>query len=490
MGISCGLVLALFSVASVPSVASVAPALGGPADALQHAELARSWLAAQGLDPAAKHDVETVLRERFTTLRLGLFELLVPPSVLEDGEAFVELGEALGALLRTQEAWLDWNGAGERSQELEAAFTTLAGWFGGWKAQDLRRVEARPGVALLEALAPKDKVKAAAETVASRLRSPSTPLAEGARSQGARMILFPARADFVAFACALGLLRSELRPWLWTDGLARWTELDFDGTRVLTFQFAATEDAAFDAPPLSMKERNPRGLQEHVAQLGARSLFESLFRERLEPAVAAGLANVLVIDFYGEVDTRTDGDLRARATAAKSAFIPGAQEGGGAAFGAGDAGGRWRVDRGKDFFVRQLRAAQKKGAKLVERDERFRAFALEDDEAVEQHVVRAPFLGAAGEQEGPPAAFRGDFQEFLRAYRVGFLHWLRAEAAGADSAARFAGLLAALETPADPAAAPAFPELIEGAYGAPLSAAVSGADDLEGRFLLWLEEQK
>lgn len=472
---------------------SLVPVLGGPSDparTLQHEALARSWLDAQGLDPAGKHDVETVLRERFATLRLGLVELLVPPSVLADGEAFVELGEALGAVLRVQEAWLAWDGGAETPKEVEAAFITLGSWLEGWKPQDLKRVEARPGVALLAALAPKEKVVTAAEAVASYLQrhQPEAEPGSGRAVRMPRMIVFPERSDFVGFACALGLLRNELRSWLWTEGLASWTEFDFDGTRVLTLRFAASEGAAVDAPSVSMKERNPLGLQEHVAQLTARSLLEAVCGERLETAVAGGLANLLVLDVYGELDTRTDGDLRARQTEAKSVFIPGAQEGGGAAFGA-DADSRWRTEKGKGWFVRPLRLAQKQAAKRVERTDRRRAFALEDDDALELHVVQAPFLGAAGEHGGPPDAFRGDFQEFLRAYRVAFLHWLRVEGAGKDSAARFTALLAALQAPAQAGTAPQLPALIEELYGAPLSAAVPAEQDLEGRFLAWLEKQ-
>lgn len=490
-----GLALLVSLPLSAPLLASgAAPSGPGP---LQHEALARAWLEERGLDPQASQAQElelgTVLERCFAKVRLGGIELLVPHSALADGEDYVEVAEALQAVLRAQEAWLAWSPVEEQG-ELEEAFATVTDWLERWKPRDLRKLAAPAGPDLLATLAPDEEVLAALASLAERLAAPDDtegPADDtGATGTGARMILFPRRAEFLGFACVVGLLREQHRPWFWVEGLVTWTEIDFDGTRALTFQLAPGNDP--QAPPIGMKERNPLGLQEHVAQLAARSLLEALYGERMDPALAAGLANELVIDVYGEVDTRTDGDLRARETAAKSAFIPGAQEGGNAAFGAGDADTRWRAERGKDHFVRPLRVAQKRGAKQVPRERRHRAFALEDDEGVGEHVVLAPFLGPAGGGVAVPEAFRGDHQELLRSYRVAFLHWLRTEAAGKDSAARFARVLADLRAAgpaADATAAPDFPALLAEAYGAPLSSPEPSEQDLEGRFLLWLEKR-
>ena len=78
----------------------------------------------------------------------------------------------------------------------------------------------------------------------------------------------------------------------------------------------------------------------------------------------------------------------------------------------------------------------------------------------------------------------------LRAYRAGFLFWLRTEGGGRGKASRksFGSLLLAL---ADPGQGELdFPSALQSVYGIPLSSAEPGKDDLEGRFLIWLHKQK
>ena len=67
--------------------------------------------------------------------------------------------------------------------------------------------------------------------------------------------------------------------------------------------------------------RGHRGQIEVASAM--RALLDHWFGDRMSPAFNAGIASNLVIDVFGEVDTRTDGDLRARETQARSMFVPG-----------------------------------------------------------------------------------------------------------------------------------------------------------------------
>ena len=50
------------------------------------------------------------------------------------------------------------------------------------------------------------------------------------------------------------------------------------------------------------------------------------------------------------------------------------------------------------------------------------------DESVKQ-VVEAPIIGSASADPKIEAGLEGEYQEFLRAYKCAFLHWLRSASA-------------------------------------------------------------
>jgi hypothetical protein len=226
-------------------------------------------------------------------------------------------------------------------------------------------------------------------------------------------------------------------------------------------------------------------------QLAMNGLFLDHYGERVPSAFVGGLSMNLVVDTYGVVNTRVDGDTRGRVAGKREVFIPGGNSEGGF-LSKNSAETRWRENYGKDHFLPALKLAQEEGGEEAKQDKNKPAcFAVRDDAGGAKHVVRAPFLGsAAAESKPPPDTFVGDWSEFLRAYKSGFIYWLQTAAVGNEKASRerFATLLRKLS---DPATANDFEKVVAEVYdGAPLSSAEVGKECLEGQFLRWLPKGK
>ena len=130
---------------------------------------------------------------------------------------------------------------------------------------------------------------------------------------------------------------------------------------------------------------------------------------------------------------------------------------------------RWREFQGSDHFITKLRQTQNDGIKDRRREKGDHHFRLLADGGVRTRTVSSgPFLGMAAVGRDLPQAFEGDWLEFVRAYRAGFLFWLRTEAGRSDrdSAERFALLLKTLVQAEDPEAQAAAWEAV---MGMPLS---------------------
>jgi len=465
-----------------------------------HPARAARWFERAGLEEVEGVSLEEVVRSSFVPLELGLFEVLVPAGRLADDDWLDPLKEVSLGLIDAQLEWIEWLPASDDSapppRSLANDVKLLKKWIGSWKAKDLAAIRARDAssadsepVDLFAITGASDKVRTASANLATYMRA-GGPLGPHESSASARMILLPEREDFVEYLAVVGLLEPRHRPFFWIAGCELWTEFDYDGTRALALEYA-TPDAHQDyRRSTSMRSRNPKALVEHVTHLATRSLLESSFREGMEPMLAAGIANDLVITLYGEADTRTDGDLRSRATQARSVFIPGGNPNGGT-LPATDANSRWRAQKGAGWFVEELRRAQEDGAKKVkEKWQEDASFVLRSD-AGQPLLVHAPFLGP-GATFVPDSEYQGDYAEFLRAYRACFLHWLRVDGGGKHKAsrARYSELLRGIAAGDRP-----LPEVFGEVYGAPLSAPTGPelfprkGGPLEGRFLTWLAKQ-
>ena len=440
--------------------------------------------------------LEALVDASFLHARVGNVDVRFPFALIEDPTWRQRAVGALAALCEVQVRWADWRAGGEAADPAARDLAELGEALRKLKPSKLRRVKAVPGSDLLAAL-PLDEELLAAVAV----RSAAAPRTDGGPAGSAgepvaddelarrpvRLVVLHERGAFLDYVAAVALAHPFLRDVFWVSDVEQWLAIHHDRTRAIALSFYDAGNVR--GPGIPMDERNPKALDEHVAQVAARGLIEESLGAGVEAMLAGGLATELVIDVFGEADTYTDGDTGARATRARSVFIPGGNPNGGI-LPPVPADSRWRAERGRDHFVGALRRAQKDGAKEAGRKAgKLPNFLLQSRSGRQEYLVRAPFLGPGGSESEPPGAFREDHLGFLRGYRAAFLHWLRTEAGGRrHSPERFRELLSAL---ADPALEDDTQTLLEQVYGLPLSAAdLEDEDSLEGEFLRWLSKRR
>jgi hypothetical protein len=479
------------SVSILLALAALAPSTLAARDGDVHESRAQRFLERHGA-VSAPTDVEALLAG-FAHVRIGHYQVLIPPHVLRDDTWLPSIQGALQRLLDSLLLWIEWlpDPPTDRRppSSLASDAKTLGTWIKGLKVRSFKNV-GPDRLELLEATGAKEKVVAAAAGLSGYFAGGGPLVARESELAPSRVVFTPSREDFVEFLCLVGMIDQRHRSSFWSGGPEIWTTCEFDGLRVLAFEYA-TPDAARDYTwSISMTGKNPRALNEHVVQVATRSLLDASFDGRMDPMLAAGLANDLVIELCGEVDTRSDGDSRATVIGETSTFVAGGNPTGGTLPPA-DASSRWREKKGEDYFVGVLRKAQKAGARSADEPWQKRAsFPLLDDDQARTYVLHAPVLGL-GATDSPPEAFLGDYAEFLRAYRAAFLHWLMQRGGGSTngSRAKFAQVLRGIARGELP-----LPAVFDEVYGAPLSS-LSGEElfdepvSLEGRFLAWLAKQ-
>jgi len=453
-----------------------------PQDDFLYDEIAKRWLKRNEVQQP--RGWRELLEQRFAHLALGVFDVYLPDSALRDAKALKDASAALAALLEAQAGWSAWvRGAAlvrPKDEPLARWLRTLSP-----KAFSGRSTA---GAEVAE-LAAEGEVRVALEQYRVAQRA-GTPLGVERQLAGVPLVLFPRRAEFVEFTCVAGALDPYLKASAWNEGVTTWLEYQANEVRFLTLEYAASEERRDFERGGSVGERNPSALSQLVTQVASRALLARVYADGLDPALASGMANALVIDLYGELDTRIDGDVRARSSQGSSIFVPGGNPDGGA-LPATSAENRWRGTKGKDHFVAILARVQKQsGKKGTTACEKLSRFELVSDDGARKEPVCAPFLGPSAVKPG--TEFLPDYLELVRCYGVAFLHWLRLEGAGkpAESAERFGQFLRAL---GKNARTEDLPRVLQELYGQPLSAAsgaaLFAAPTLEGRFLSWLAKQ-
>jgi hypothetical protein len=392
-------------------------------------------------------------------------------------------------VVEAQDTWLQWlDEGGAEVEDLRDDAKAVLKWIDGQKAKRIAQAAERrsgdsPGV-----LDTDEDEEALLARFAAAMRSGAALGVERADGKPSRLVLLPRRTDFVEYVCFAGWLYPTWRSGYWNDGLSSWTHCRI-GNEALAIALQYADPGMPWEEGLPMNDRTPTGLRQQIAQLAAQQLFDAYYGARIPAAFASGLAMNMVIDRYGEVITRVDGDLSGNRTGAIESFVRGGQSEGGV-LGVNRADSRWRQDDGKYRFVRALRKAQKEGFEANKRDaeDRVSSFLLVAGPGDDGRVVEAPFLGG-GEPPKLPDKYTGDFAELMRSYGCAFAFWMKTEAGGRgkDSPHKFVEFLSAL---ADPHA-PAFSQLVEQVYGEPLSDSRDmTAECLEGEFLAWIAKQK
>ena len=475
----------------------IADALGSAVDeptALPFEDLAKRALAAHGHEATSPEgfDLAAFFEAHYLVADLGLYELTMAVHRLKDKTWADSYGKIGGALLDAQLAWIERIDPGEeRSKEARADIATLRRWVGKWPAGELGRASADSPGTVVQLLEAKEDIVAASARLRTAMLAGGGIADPRTLEDPVRIVLAPTRADFVELMALAGWAKPDLRSIFWQAGVDDWLEFSVDDRKVIALEYVANGRAAGDyAAGTSMNERAPTGMQQQVTQLALLRLVEAYYAGQMPVELGKGLVMNLVIDVFGEIRARVDGDLSSNVTQKREIFVAGGQSEGGR-LPQNVAETRWRMDAGKDRCVRILRQVQKSGKGSREGSKNDLAnFLLQSKDESERAIVSAPMFGAAAaEVKAPPAIVQGDYLEFVRAYQCGFVHWLQENGAGSRKAstAAWSKLLDAL---ANPARTKSAEEIITELYEAPLSDADCSPNTLEGKFLRWLSTQR
>lgn len=473
-------------------IAAVMGGVGAPgaaraqqADYTEAAQRFKAAYALEGLadDPTA---LDPALDRAFARLDVGLFEVRYPWVQLADARRVEQLRDLLLGLIDLQlrgRAWLDL-AADAAPTPPEVAI--VRAWIKGWKGEALKKaLSGRKADQLLTALAgANDGVLAALEQMKQEFRD-GAGFGVPAKGAATRLLLAPTRDAFIGTVAWIGSLSADHRALLWGANLPVRIEAHLDELLILALTSPAPDGNALG---IAMDAREKNGLLEHVTQYGADRVIKHLFGAKLDAGLHAGLAVNLVIDLYGENNARLFGSGEGKTIPARERFVPGGRSEGGK-LSAHSADSRWRSEKGKDRFVKQLKLAQVEGGKAASKlgeaaPSPFAHFILDEREKPNvKDVAHAPVLGPFAAAQPMPENFFADYQEFLRAYRTAFLHWLATEAKLADGGRRGAARLlrARIERPEATLDA-----LAQELFGVPLTAAEPDSKALEWQFLGWL----
>lgn len=489
----------------LPLLAALAlAAVADDPEPLDYDAFARGFLEAHGAAGAQPGGVtlDALLddRTRYRSVDLGALDVRVPKDALLDRDRAKELAEAARAVLGVQRAFYAWAvpDAEARAAAL-ADFATLERWVGGWSVPGLASFGRADDGDFLERLGASDEERAAHARVRELLCTGSFLGLTLPAEPTTRLLLVPDRVRMLQALCFTGWCSPESRPYYWKKGVEQWTSF-WNGE----IQVIAMEYPAYPFEPrrpergAPMDEFEKTGLGQHAAEKAAASLFWRYFGSNDALFFEAALATNLTVAVFGENNVRTGAPVYKNSGGSSGSyevFVPGGNAAGGTLPGRGAITvidiPLWRETKGEDNYAGPLKKAQKLGDKLARKardplkDDRAH-FQVHGEKTSDKLHVSAPFFGpAAAAKPLPPKAYLEDYEEFFRAYRAGFFHWVRTRAAGdeAQSAAAFAKLLGGLA-----AHRATFEALAAEVYGVPLSAPDASSDSLEWRFLTWLDK--
>lgn len=434
--------------------------------------------------------LDDVLAKHFVHVEIGAFEIYTPRTGLEKrGE---DLKSAAAALLDAQVLWLDWIKAASKDQKQALAdFKLVNKWIDGWNVGALQQAARKESQDLTASIVASDAIKAALGRIAPMMQRNELVGTPREQPQIVRLYLMPTRRDFVEFLAVIGWIQPDQRVNYWLDNAADWMQAFYNADQIVALEYAsaARTPGRYDES-LTLDKEDGGTMQQQVVQLAMNSLFGTQYEGRVPAAFSQGLSMNVVIELFKEINTRVDGDVRSRSAPAREVFIAGGQADGGR-LAKNSAETRWRRERGKDHWIHLLHVVQEEG-EAAEKDmaKKAGAFAIRSDDGGKVFVVHAPFLGAHGATNQPPAEFQGDFAELMRAYKSAFTFWLQTKGLQIERPSRdaFAKLLTRL---ADPNLAGDFEAVFAEVYDKkPLSGDSVDKESLEGQFLLWLKKQK
>lgn len=470
-----------------------AQTIGSPQVEIDHEKLAAEFLRRSDFDPATASEisVEQLLEGSFFTVRIGVFDLgLSTYAALSrtNGDNFALLA---GALLEVQAQFLKWMGPKAPGvKDAEKDIKTLRSYFKKLRGNAINKLSPDKTGDVMALLGASKKALEAQQRFGEYMARGTALGLDREDEYIDTFLVAPGRRDFLELLSTFGAISPANQGIYWTDDVSTWTNTYFNDISVVALEFASpgsTTGGAFAG--VSMNSRTPTGMQQQISQLAGNAMIDNLFGDKIPPSLAGALSVNLVVEIYGECNTRVDGDLRARRTQAREIFVPGGLSEGGI-LPPDLADSRWRSEHGKDHFLVALQSAQAAGAsEAKKKHEKNGTFQLVDDREAKRMVVKAPFLGTPAADSPPvPDDFWGDSLEFYRSYRTGFIYWLRTKGQRSkkSSEAAFAAYLTQLAQAESGGGS--LEATFEEQYGKPLSAKEPSKQDLEGQFLDWLSK--
>ncbi len=467
-------------------------ALAGSSAARQQVDfagIAETYLAQHPVPGVAPSDLrlDDLLEAHYALVPAGVLDFYAPREALADKTQTDDVRDALTAVYQVHGAWIDWIGAhGEAALQARADIADIVKF--------LKSAKVGPGgtkdSALFEAFAGGSTLKPQVERLAAVFRDGSLLGLAPRGGDTQTIVLAPSRKNFVDMAALFGRLDATTQSIYWKDALVGWTEFGRNNHQVIATQYPPVHLRYDDfSESVAMDAKETTGLHEHVAQRAAVMACWSFFGNALDPAFELAVGQTMVIEIYGQNNTRSGGSGRPNSSDPTEAFVPGGNPNGGA-LPQNNADNRWRSTSGADFFLKVLRECQKVGAKSAKaKEERLVYFQIQADAGGKKFFVRAPFFGSAAQgKEHPPAEYMADYLEFYRSYKTLFVHWLRdcSNAKPADARAQLGRLFVEIS---QAGSAAGFEEVVKEVYGVEFSATDLSADTLEHRFLDWLSKQ-
>jgi len=501
-----GLVL-VFSCAALSAQANHVPARQ-----LDYTSFARTFLEENGLaelsrsGPAGHNFEELLDGPAFVRIDLVGLDVRFPTRALRDGDDAELFRDAVAALVEVQEHWIAWRHP-QSSAGTEEDWKAIAKWVKSWSRNKLAGVQG--GRSLFESLEASEAVLGSARKLAESARAEEASAGEE-RDPG-RLLFAPDRKSYLELIALAGWLDQGARGNLWNDQVLGTTIQWIGWTQLVALEYALLPlDPKSPFGGVSLIAGDKTGLEQYAAERGAVLCLRREFHDQTVHFFEQSLAANLVIAATGKNNLRP-GDWKLEkktsgaSTPAYERFVPGGNPSGGSLpprpAGEGVTSGNaveislYRSTQGAEFFLGTLREGQKLGAKLASKDKKRSSdksahFALHSFSKNEDCAVTAPFLGEQAEKKAlPPDAFLDDYEDFFRAYRSGFLHWLQHHGAGDEAAsqAKFAELIVAhaKHNPLEPLDA-----TFEQLYRQPISHEDGSIESLEWRYLGWLSKKK
>jgi hypothetical protein len=484
------LLLALIGTAALP-----AATLPTRDDTLDFENLANGFALDNNLVGVDEWDVDFrgILDKGYAHVSLGIFDVYHPVDNLKDKKVAETFRTLCHYMLALQQDWVEMlEPVSGKLRKPVADLKTLDKWVQSWSTSKLGKLDKKEDLNLLVALKASKKYVEAADRLQTSFLKGETLGLEREDAVTSPIILCPTRYEFVRLVCYAGFVFEEERPNYWTDDLHTWIEGRIMDMRAIALEYVDPENPGDVHKGYPMNQRRDDELEQHVVQRAFLSLLKNYYEDRIDPALAVGLAINIDIDLFGHDHARLEGDPRGRSTPPREVFVPGGNPNGGT-LPPLNADSHWREFEGQFRFISQLAANQSMGNRPdQDAKEKLRSFQLRDDDESKTAVIMAPFLGTpAIEKEMPAEDFVGDYLEFFRAYRTVFAEWIRTDAGSSsrDSKKRFGNLMVEMAKSNIADDSRSFEDIIQEVFERPLSSAKPGKEDLEGRFLKWLKQQ-